>query len=93
MAYDPSNYINGVDQRTYAQRERDDKQAEGKAKAEIVRRAALLKKYKARRQDEIMTGTNGQNRPKSPSPSNLPRVTAGVKTTTKTVNKLYRPSK
>ena len=92
MAYDPSN-INGFGQRTYAERERDDKQAEGRAKAEIARRAASLKKYKAKRQDEIMVGISGQNRPKSPSPSSLPRSTAGVKTTTKTVNKLYRPSK
>jgi hypothetical protein len=30
-------------------------------------------------------------RPKSPSPSSLPRSAAGVKTTSKTVNKLYRP--
>ena len=93
MAYDSSNYINGVDQRTYAQQERDAKQDAAKAKTEITRRAASLKKYKAKRQDEIMVGVKGQNRPKSPSPSNLPRATAGVTTTTKTVNKLYRPSK
>jgi len=34
---------------------------------------------------------NRNSRPKSPSPSNLPRSAGGVKTTTKTVNKLYRP--
>jgi hypothetical protein len=34
---------------------------------------------------------NRNQRPKSPSSSNLPRSAAGVKTTTKTVNKLYRP--
>jgi hypothetical protein len=34
---------------------------------------------------------NRNQRPKSPSSSSLPRSAAGVKTTTKTVNKLYRP--
>jgi len=34
---------------------------------------------------------NRNSRPKSPSSSNLPRSAAGVKTTSKTVNKLYRP--
>lgn len=34
---------------------------------------------------------NRNSRPNSPSSSNLPRSAAGVKTTTKTVNKLYRP--
>ena len=34
---------------------------------------------------------NRNQRPKSPSSSNLPRSAAGVKTTSKTVNKLYRP--
>ena len=69
MAYgNSSDYINGVDQRTVSQKNRDEKIAEAKAKAELARREESLKAAKAKRQDEAM---GGKNAPKSPSPSDI----------------------
>ena len=68
MVYDPNNYINGVDQRTESMKKRDEKVAEAKAKAYLTRRAEAAKKYKAKKQDQIM---GGKNAPKSPSATDV----------------------
>jgi hypothetical protein len=68
MAYNPADYINGVDQRTESQKIRDEKIDAAKVKADLDRRAVAAKKAKARRQDEAM---GGKNLPQSPSPSDI----------------------
>lgn len=82
MAYDPSNYINGVDQRTIAQQRKDEK-------AQAAINAAKLK--------EGMRARILGPKPKSPSATDVQmgtvRSSGGVTPVTKTVNKVYRPSK
>ena len=68
MVYDPNNYINGVDQRTESMKKRHQKVDEAKAKAYLIRRAEAAKKYKAKKQDQIM---GGKNAPKSPSATDV----------------------
>ena len=70
MAYNPNNYINGVDQRTERQKIRDEKEAEAKVKFEIERHAKAVKKAQAARLDRVMNNY-GENLPKSPSPSDI----------------------
>ena len=47
MAYDPKNYINGVDQRTIAQQRKDEKAFAAKQAAEIARRKKVAAAYRA----------------------------------------------
>ena len=56
MAYDPSNYINGVDQRTERQKIRDEKESEAKRKADLK---------------EGMRGRILGRKPESPSPLDI----------------------
>jgi len=71
MAYNPDNYINGVDQRGIAEQRRDEDAAKKKLEAAYARLMAAQKKSQARQLDRIMSGSGGANNPKSPSPSDI----------------------
>ena len=68
MAYNPNNYINGVDQRSIPEQRRAEKEAKMKQEREFKRYEAAKKKSKALRLDRVM---GGKNAPKSPSPSDI----------------------
>jgi len=68
MAYDPSNYINGVDQRSIPEQRRAEKEAEMKMKLAFERHASAVKKSQAIQLDRIM---GGNNLPQSPSSSDI----------------------
>jgi hypothetical protein len=76
MAYDPNNYINGVDQRTIAQQRKDEKASAAKQAAEIARR----KKVAA----DARTAKGRENKPK---PFETPMTVSGKSVKSKTTTK------
>ena len=84
MAYDPSNYVNGVDQRTIAQQRKDEKASAAKQAAEIARR----KKVAA----DARTAKGRENKPKPfETPMTISgqvRKSSGINN--KEVNPVYR---
>lgn len=80
MAYDPNNYINGVDQRTIAQQRKDEKASAAKQAAEIARR----KKVAA----DARTAKGRENKPK---PFETPMTVSGKSVKSKTTTKKETP--
>jgi hypothetical protein len=76
MAYNPSNYINGVDQRTVAQQRKD-------AKASAVKDAAEI----ARRKKAAAAARTEKGRANKPKPFATPMTISGQSVKSKTTIK------